>query len=290
MKNLLSTLTAAAVIAGTFTMPATAYTTEKPAEYSHTIEDSVKNDKLYIRGYSVEDTKAFLWEDQIVFAEEVYGVDENGNIYIKEPNTEDESDDEEPEDEYLHDHEVEVYTIKDGEKKKINDYDSGYETGRSHWNKGLKPYTTYKFQLKISYLVGAHTYEDGTTKPVYKIHWSDPIKIRTCPKKTGFTFTKVARHTARLHWKAVKCEGYKLQQYNYKKKKWATIRTLPKSKTSAKLTGLKANTKYKFRVMPYGHVADKKYPRKFIIKNKGFIYSSALFAKPSKAVVLRTKK
>lgn len=285
MKNLLSTLTAAAVIAGTFTMPATAYTSKDPAEYTHSFEESVKNDKLYIRGYNIEDTKILLYEDNIVAPECWYYVDENGEVRAR-----DEYDFDEYNDEYLHDHEVEVYTIKDGEKKKINDYDSGYETGRSHWNKGLKPYTTYKFQLKISYLVGAHTNEDGTTKPVYKIHWSDPIKIRTCPKKTGFTFTKVARHTARLRWKAVKCEGYKLQQYNYKKKKWATIRTLPKGKTSAKLTGLKANTKYKFRVMPYGHVADKRYPREAVIKNQGTIYTSALFAKPSKAVVLRTKK
>ena len=154
----------------------------------------------------------------------------------------------------------------------------------------MKPYTTYKFQLKISYLVGSHTNEDGITKPVYKIHWSDPIKIRTCPKKTGITYTKAARHTVRLRWKAVKCEGYKLQQYNYKKKKWVSIKTLPKSKTSVKLTGLKADTKFKFRVVPYGHVADKRYPREVVIKNQGPVYTSALFGKASKAVVVKTKK
>ena len=290
MKKLLSTLTAAAVIAGTFTMPATAYTTEKPAEYAHTDEDSVKNDKLYIYGYSVEDTKVWLWEHEIIDPNDYYGVDENGEIYVRG---------QEEEDPYypLSDEgfEVGVYLIKNGKKEYINGYYTDLEYS-DPWNTGLKPYTTYTFQQKIIYPIYHYTKENGEWVFVDKEVWSDPIKIRTCPKKTGFTFTKVARHTARLRWKAVKCEGYKLQQYDYNKKKWSTIRTLPKSKTSAKLTGLKADTKYKFRVMPYGHVADKKYPRRIFKetpdeKQRTHIsYSCALFAKPSKAVVLRTKK
>ncbi len=283
MKKILSTLTAAAVIAGTFTMSATAYTTEKPAEYDHSRKESVKNDKQYITGYYIKDTKVWLLEEDLAFPECWYGIDENGEVYVR-----DEYDIDAYDEEYLHDDRVEIYTIKNGEKELINVYGTDWDD--IPWNTGLKPYTTYKFQLKISYYVGYHTYEDGTTKPVYKIHWSDPIKIRTCPKKTGITYTKAARHTVRLRWKAVKCEGYKLQQYNYKKKKWVSIKTLPKSKTSVKLTGLKADTKFKFRVVPYGHVADKRYPREVVIKNQGPVYTSALFGKSSKAVVVKTKK
>ena len=285
MKRFITILTSAIVLTCASSLPANAYTTVKPAEYDHGEEESVKNDKLYIYGYSVEDTKIFLWEDQILFAEEWYGVDENGAVYIK-----DEEDFDAINDDYLHDYEVEVYTIKDGKKEKINDYDAQFESERSHWNKGLKPYTTYKFQLKISYLVGDFTDEEGNTKPVYKEVWSDPIKIRTCPKKTGITYTKAARHTVRIRWKAVKCEGYKLQQYNAKKKKWVSIRTLPKSKTSAKIEGLKANSKYKFRVVPYGHVADKRYPREVNINKQGVVYTTSLFGKASKIVTVKTKK
>ena len=283
MKKVIAICLSAFIAAQAAAIPAHAYTTVPPAEYNHSLEESVLNDKLYIYGYSVKDTKTYLWVEDLISPECWYGVDENGEVY-----TRDEYDQDAYDDDYLHDHEVEVYDIKDGKKKKIHEYDTDCDS--TPWISGLRPYTTYKFQLKISYLVGDYTDEGGNTKPVYKIHWSDPIKIRTCPKKTGFTFTKVARHTARLRWKAVKCEGYKLQQYNYKKKKWATIRTLPKSKTSVKLTGLKKNTKYKFRVVPYGHVADKRYPRKLNIKNSDFLYSGALFAKPSKPVTIKTKK
>ena len=283
MKKIVSLILSFIITISSTSISATAYTKDIPVEYTYTEEDLVKNDKQYISGYYVRDTKVWLMEYELLYPECWYYIDENGEVHAR-----DEYDFDAYDEDFLHDDRVEIYTIKNGEKELVNVY--GTDWNDIPWCTDLKPYTTYKFRMKISYYVGYHTYEDGTTKPVYKIHWSDPIKIRTCPKKTGFTFTKVARHTARLRWKAVKCEGYKLQQYNYKKKKWATIRTLPKGKTSAKLTGLKADTKYKFRVMPYGHVADKKYPRKLSIKNKGFFYSSALFAKPSKAVVLRTKK
>ncbi|MCR5141798.1 MAG: fibronectin type III domain-containing protein [Ruminococcus sp.] len=283
MKKLISTLLCISVAAQAVCLQANAYTTTPPAEYSHTVEEFVKNDKLYIYGYYVRDTKVWLWADNIVSPECWYGIDENGEVYAR-----DEYDIDAYNDDFLHDDRIEIYTIKNGEKELVNVYTTDCEYER--WTTDLKPYTTYKFQLKIRYFIGPYTDKDGNRYGVYKYQWSDPIKIRTCPKKTGFTFTKVARHTARLKWKAVKCEGYKLQQYDYKKKKWSTIRTLPKSKTSAMLTGLKANTKYKYRVMPYGHVADKRYPRTVDIKDQPFLYSSALFAKPSKAVVLRTKK
>lgn len=283
MKKIVSLILSIVISLCYVSFSATAYTKDKPAEYSHDSEESVINDKLYIYGYYVKDTKVWLFPNNLVSAECWYGVDENGKVYPR-----DEYDFDAHDPDFTHDHMVEVYTIKEGVKKKIHEFDT--DCDYDPWNNGLKPYTAYNFQLKISYLVGDYTDENGNTKPVYKIHWSDPIKIRTCPKKTGITYTKAARHTIRLRWKAVKCEGYKLQQYNYKKKKWVSIKTLPKSKTSVKLTGLKADTKFKFRVVPYGHVADKRYPRTVDIKDQPFLYSGALFAKPSKAVVVRTKK
>ncbi|MCR5141138.1 MAG: fibronectin type III domain-containing protein [Ruminococcus sp.] len=243
----------------------------------------VKNDKQYISGYYVRDTKVWLMEYELLYPECWYYIDENGEVHAR-----DEYDYDAYDEDFLHDDRVEIYTIKNGEKELVNVYGTDWDD--IPWCTDLKPYTTYKFQLKIRYFIGPYTDKDGNRYGVYKYLWSDPIKIRTCPKKTGITYTKAARHTVRIRWKAVKCEGYKLQQYNAKKKKWVSIRTLPKSKTSAKIEGLKANSKYKFRVVPYGHVADKKYPRKLSIKNKGFFYSSALFAKPSKAVTVKTKK
>ena len=283
MKKIVSILLSILITISSASISATAYTTDKPTEYSHTQEDSVKNDKLYISGYYVRDTKVWLWEDDLLFPECWYGIDENGEVYAR-----DEYDYDAYDEEFLHEHDIEVYTIKDGEKKKVKAYDTDWDD--VPWCTDLKPYTTYKFQLKISYYIGSYFDEDGNRHGVYKIHWSDPIKIRTCPKKTGVTYTKAARHTVRIRWKAVKCEGYKLQQYNAKKKKWVSIRTLPKSKTSAKIEGLKANSKYKFRVVPYGHVADKRYPREVNINKQGVVYTTSLFGKASKAVTVQTKK
>lgn len=58
--------------------------------------------------------------------------------------------------------------------------------------------------------------------------------------------------TVTLKWTAPSgAKGYRVQQYI--KKKWKTVKTISKAKTtSAKITGLKSKTKYKFRVCAKG--------------------------------------
>ena len=53
-------------------------------------------------------------------------------------------------------------------------------------------------------------------------------------------------------WKKISCTGYQVQKYDTAKKKWVTVKTLKSSKSvSCKITGLKKNTAYKFRVKAY---------------------------------------
>ena len=77
-------------------------------------------------------------------------------------------------------------------------------------------------------------------------------KKATKPKNTKITKIAKTRNSVKLTWKKVSCTGYQVQKYDTAKKKWVTVKTVKGAKkTSFKITKLKKNTAYKFRVRAY---------------------------------------
>lgn len=105
----------------------------------------------------------------------------------------------------------------------------------------LKPGTSYRFKIR------AFVKENG------KNAWNElSHTYTTCtrPTSTNFTKTNISKTSVRLYWKKVACTGYKVQQYDAKAKKWKTVKIV-KGVDNAKITGLKKNTSYRFRVQAY---------------------------------------
>lgn len=130
-------------------------------------------------------------------------------------------------------------------------YDSKSKTYKLYMNTsvtkckvtGLTPGTAYNFKVKAYAKVGSQT------------GWgvlSDTYTTCTVPATVKFTKVNTSKTSARLYWKKIPCSGYKLQRYNPKTKKWETAKTTNKSSVNnVKITGLKKNTSYKFRIQAY---------------------------------------
>ena len=106
----------------------------------------------------------------------------------------------------------------------------------------LKPSVNYKFRIKAYKM-------DGTTK-VYGAYVSK--KVMTTPSSVkSFTYKARTKTTITLKWaKNTSASGYVIQQY--KGGKWTTIKTITKNSTvSYKVSNLKKNTSYKFRIKAY---------------------------------------
>ena len=115
---------------------------------------------------------------------------------------------------------------------------------------GLKPSVNYKFRIK------AYT-KDGSTK-LYSASYSTK-SVKTVPSTVkGFTYKSRTAKTITLKWyKNNSADGYLIQQY--KGGKWVTIKTITKKSTvNYKVTGLKKNTSYKFRIKAYKKDNSKK--------------------------------
>jgi hypothetical protein len=111
---------------------------------------------------------------------------------------------------------------------------------------GLKAGTEYKYRVK------AYVKSDGKT------YWSSNSKTLTTATKTAtpkFSKTTSAKTSVQLTWKKVTgATGYTLQKYDSAKKAWVTVKSVSSSTTSYKVTGLKKNTSYKFRIRAYKKV------------------------------------
>ena len=106
----------------------------------------------------------------------------------------------------------------------------------------LKPSTSYNFRIRAYK-------KDGTTK-VYGAYVSK--KVMTTPSSVkSFTYKARTKTTITLKWaKNTSASGYVIQQY--KGGKWTTIKTITKNSTvSYKVSNLKKNTSYKFRIKAY---------------------------------------
>ena len=141
---------------------------------------------------------------------------------------------------------------------------------------GLRPYTKYKFRAIF------YNYNNG------KKARTKTITVRTSPKQTSIISASSSNDSAVLKWKKVNCEGYYIERYSYENEAYFRIKRINgKEKNKATITGLKPDNKYKFRVVPYGKIGSSKFPEGH---DNGGMLMKKNFAKPSKALVVRTKK
>ncbi|MBQ4068335.1 MAG: type I pullulanase [Lachnospiraceae bacterium] len=107
---------------------------------------------------------------------------------------------------------------------------------------GLKASTSYKFRIRA--------YKTSGSTKVYSAYVNKTTK--TLPSNVkSFKAAKKTAKTITLKWtKNTSADGYVIQQK--KGKKWKTIKTITKKKTTSfKVTKLKKNTKYQFRIRAY---------------------------------------
>lgn len=97
------------------------------------------------------------------------------------------------------------------------------------------------------------TAEDKETGITGTYHFNSEIKTKTpAPgKTTGLKKSSVTATTISIKWTKVSgASGYYVYKYNESTKKWTKVKTV-KGLTSAKISNLKANSSYKFKVIAY---------------------------------------
>lgn len=134
------------------------------------------------------------------------------------------------------------------------------------------------------------------------IIWGDTfasINAATKPDGTDITASSCTDNTVTLSWKKVsRASGYRIYQYNSSSKKYELIKSIGSgaSKTSAKISGLKANKTYKFKVAAYKSADNIKYvgakssAKSVKTKNKAVTLKSAKSSNKKKISVSWKKK
>ena len=114
---------------------------------------------------------------------------------------------------------------------------------------GLKSGKVYKFRVK------AFVKENGK---FYFGESCSTISTATRPNTTTVTKANKTSTAVRLFWKKTTCTGYRILRYDSAKKKWVRVTAVGSSSTTQyKISGLKKNTTYKFKVQPYVKVGSK---------------------------------
>ncbi len=170
-----------------------------------------------------------------------------------------------------------VFQKIDGDFVEIYDTGSSDEDffdGGSYKVTGLRSCTSYTFMVSDVGQGGVPT------------EYSSPMTFKTKPAQVKVKAVRASRNAVRLSWKKVKCEGYKLQVYDDHNFKWVSMRTVGKDITSARISGLKPGRKYKVRVKAFGRIPKGR--KQYVPARSG--HTKVLWGKPSKAVVVRTKK
>lgn len=123
---------------------------------------------------------------------------------------------------------------------------------------GLKPGTVYKYRVK------AFVKSNG------KFYFGQSCStITTATRPSTLKITRVNRTSSavRLYWNKVNCTGYKLQRYDAASKTWKTVKYIPASTTNYRISNLKKNTTYKFRILAYRSDGSKNVPGAWTYKN-----------------------
>ena len=114
---------------------------------------------------------------------------------------------------------------------------------------GLKSGKVYKFRVK------------AFVKENNKFYFGEScstISTATRPNTTTVTKANKTSTAVRLFWKKTTCTGYRILRYDSAKKKWVRVTAVSSSSTTQyKISGLKKNTTYKFKIQPYVKVGSK---------------------------------
>ena len=114
---------------------------------------------------------------------------------------------------------------------------------------GLKSGKVYKFRVK------------AFVKENNKFYFGEScstISTATRPNTTTVTKANKTSSAVRLFWKNTTCSGYRILRYDSAKKKWVRVNAVGSSSTTQyKISGLKKNTTYKFKVQPYVKIGGK---------------------------------
>ena len=134
-----------------------------------------------------------------------------------------------------------VYQVVDGELKALKTV----KKGTKYIVEDLTASETYKFAVKTYRKTGGKTY------------WSKKYKsVNVTTDKMGKTPTPKAtatKNTVTLKWSEVEgATGYRVYQYSPSKDKYV-VKASIKDKTTYKVTGLKEDTVYKFKINFYFH-------------------------------------
>lgn len=113
---------------------------------------------------------------------------------------------------------------------------------------GLKSGTVYKYRVKAFVKSGGKFYFGKSC---------DTIMTTTKPTAPKITKANKTSSAVRLFWNKVTCSGYKIQRYNAATKKWVDVKKVSSATTNYKISSLKKNTSYKFRVLAYTYDGKK---------------------------------
>jgi hypothetical protein len=190
-----------------------------------------------------------------------------------------------------------TFKIIPGQVKTKKTYTSSTNAVRINWSKvaGAKGYiverynATSKKWVRVKKITNAKTvtYKDTKLKSgtAYKYRvkayggsgvtgkYSATVSTATTPAQVTIKSKSRTKNTVRLTWKKVTCDGYKIQKYNTKTKKWVNVKKVSSDTITTRITGLNKNTAYKFRIVAYKKGGSK------------YLYSTA-----SKTVSVRTLK
>ncbi len=138
----------------------------------------------------------------------------------------------------------------DDAKKKWVAVKAVYDPNATNYKiSGLKAGKVYKFRVK------AFVKENGK---FYFGESCSTISTATRPNTTTVTKANKTSTAVRLFWKKTTCTGYRILRYDSAKKKWVRVTAVGSSATTQyKISGLKKNTTYKFKVQPYVKVGSK---------------------------------
>lgn len=142
-----------------------------------------------------------------------------------------------------------IYRYNSSTKKWVNIKTITNNSTSSYKDSGLKSGTVYKYKVK------AYKKRNGKT------YWgdaSDTLAAATTPSKVKITKATKSSSAVRLYWDKVACTGYKIQQLDEATGEWKTVKLAGASATNYKITGLKSDTAYKFRIQAYKTAGSQK--------------------------------